>query len=597
MKLSWTYIIVFVFIIFAGVSYPEDKQTMINWSYPHYQDNQLIWEARGETAVIREDEIIISLIELTYYLQPVSNTASAEPKGTASSEPTKKAVVKMRANMGTLKKQAQMVSLHDNIIVKKISEPPDEFDEVMQTNLLYVNLAEKAFSTDSLITINRSDIAIKSKGCKGGLDFANVSFLSNVETVIQGCNSKSICLEAVFSPKPNIDDEELNKTPSVITITSEGPMTIEKINGNPAKKISQQISFRNKVTLNSYSRPPNSPPRQTNLRAENLNILLDRRENPVTKRNNFYLARASATGNVKIDDSFHNAVCSGLTADETAGLITLKGDEKALAVITRPLKPNNGHSQAKADSYINIAAQTLKIQSEKDNLLLLGRKEITFSNGSIYNPAPVSPTDSGAKAPSLQADTVSPTDTAHPTGTLSDPANQPSDLSTKIQITADNDGLISLRENQIYLENNVRISQKAKTITDSTRTELRAEIKCDKLFINWNPAKNLLEKMRAENNVAVNTNDGQAWCEILEWVPLLSQINLKSPRKVIIFDKNSKIEGDEIVITTNPQTAGYIGSWSKIEIKNKSNGSIQISPKEKEEPTEKDEPKEQEKPK
>lgn len=569
MKLSGIYIIILILFAAVSVSYPETGQTIIKWSYPHYdQNNRLDWEAKGETAVVREDEIIVSLIEMIYYLQPISNTASTEPG--------KKAAVHMKANMGTLKKQQQMISLHDNIVVRKISEPPDEFDETMKTNLLSVNLTDRIFSTDSLITINRNDISVKSKGCKGGLDFENISFLGNVETIIQGCDSKSLSLGTVFSPKPEIDDEQSSKNPSVITITSEGPMSIEKINGNPANqpepryfrgagKIAQRISFQNKVTLNSSGRQPNSSPRIMNLHSDNLNLLLDRRENPVTKRNNFYISNISATGSVKVDDSFHRAECSSLVLDDTAGLITLKGNEKSLAIITRPLKAANNQSQTRNNSYINISAQTLKIQSEKDNLLLLGRKEIVFSNGSIYNPEPISPTD-----------LVSPTDTASP-------ANQPPDLSTQIKITADNDGLVSLRENQIYLENKVRISQRAKTVTDSAQSELRATIQCDKLAIGWTPSKNLLEKMRAENNVVVKTTDGgEAYCKILEWVPLLSQINLKSPRKVKILHKNSSLDADEIVITTNPQSAGYIGDWINIGTKNKGNGSLKINPNSKE---------------
>lgn len=574
MKLPWIYIIIFVFIILAAasVSYPENGQTIIKWSYPHYdQNNRLDWEAKGETAVVREDEIIISLIEMIYYPEPVSNTASAESG--------KKSAVHMKANMGTLKKQEQMVSLHDNIVIRKVSAPPDEFDETLKTNLLSVNLTEKTFSTDSLITINRNDISIKSKGCQGGLDFGSISFLSNVEMVVQGCDSKSLSLGLIFSRKPETDNEELSKNPSVITVTSEGPMNIEKINGNTSKKVAQRISFQNKVALNSFCRQPNAPPRITNLHSDNLNLLLDRRENPVTKRNNFYLSNISATGSVIVDDSFHRAECSTLTLDDATGLITLKGKNKSLATITRPLKPNNGQSQTKADSYINIAAQTMKIQSEKDNLLLLGRKEITFSNGSIYNPEPISPTDS---LRSLQAGLVSPTDTALP-------ANQPSELSTQIKITADNDGLVSLRENQIYLENKVRITQWAITITDSTKPKLKATIKCDKLFINWSSAKNLLERLKSEGNVYISSDGSEAWGEIMEWTPLLSQINIKSPRKVKILHKNSSIDGDEIVITTNPQDT--IGNWTNIEIKNKTNGSITIAPKEKEEPKEDEKPK------
>jgi lipopolysaccharide export system protein LptC len=564
MKSSWIYIIALLIIIAsATVSYSEDEQTVVNWSYPHYENDQLLWEAKGKTAVIGENEISVLAIEIIYHLQPASTTAPAEP--------TKKSTIRIKANMGTIDNKQRMVSLHENIVIRKVSEPPDEFDETMKTNLLSVDLTEKTFSTDSLITINRSDTSIKSKGCKGGLDFVNISFLSNVEMVVQGCDSKSISLGLVFSRKPETDNEELSKNPSVITVTSDGPMNIEKINGNPAKKVAQRISFQNKVALNSFGRQPNSPPRITNLHSDNLNLLLDRRENPVTKRNNFYLSHISATGSVTVDDSFHRAECSTLTLDDAAGLITLKGTNKSLAAITRPLKPNNGQSQTKADSYINIAALTLKIQTEKDNLLLLGRKEIVFSNGSIYNPAPVSPTD-----------TISPTDTTPP-------MNQPPDLSTQIKITADNDGLVSLRENRIYLENKVRITQWTTTITDSTKPKLKATIKCDKLFIGWDSAKNLLERLKADGNVYISSDGSEAWGEIMEWTPLLSQINIKSPRKVKILHKNSSIDGDEIVITTNPQDA--IDNWTNIEIKNKTNGSIRIAPKEKEEPKEEEKPK------
>jgi len=564
MKSYWIYTIaLLIIIVSATVSYSEDEKTVVNWSYPHYENDQLLWEAKGKTAVIGENEISVLAIEIIYHLQPASTTAPAEP--------TKKSTVHIKAHMGTIDNKQRLVSLHENIVIRKVSEPPDEFDETMQTNSLLVNLADKTFSTDSLITINRNDISIKSKGCKGGLDFESISFLSHVEMVVQGCDSKSLSLGLVFSRKSETDNEELSKNPSVITATSEGPMNIEKINGNPSRKIAQRISFQNKVTLNSFCRQTNSPPRITNLHSDNLNLLLDRRENPVTKRNNFYLSNISAAGSVTVDDSFHRAECSALTLDDAAGLITLKGKNNSLAAITRPLKPNNGQSQTKQDSYINISALTLKIQSEKDNLLLLGRKEITFSNGSIYNPDPISPTD-----------LVSPTDTAPP-------ANQSPDLSTQIKITANSDGLVSLRDNQIYMENKVRISQWATTITEPTRPKLMATIKCDKLFIGWNPAKNLLERLKSEGNVYISSDGSEAWGEILEWTPLLSQINLKSPRKVKILHKNSSIDGDEIVITTNPQTA--IDNWTNIEIKNKINGSIKISPKEKEEPKEEETPK------
>jgi len=549
-------IIISILLILSSSAFAEDEQIFNNWSYPHYQDNQLIWEMKGKTAMVREDKIILSGLELIYYLQPVSPTAQVEV--------TKKGRVFISADTGTLKKQQQTVSLHDNIIVKKISEPINEFDEIMMTDLLLINLADKTFSNDALLTITRSDIIIKSKGCNGGLDFGNISFLSKVETVIRGCDSKSVSLGLIFSPKPNIDDEVLSKNPTVITITSEGPMSTEKINGNPTQKVTQRISFQNKVALNSSCRQADPPSRIMNLHSDNLDILLDRRENPVTKRNNFYLSNISATGNVTVDDSLHRAECSSLVLDDTAELITLKSNNKSLATITRPLKPNNDQSQTKSDSYISIAAQTLNIQTEKDNLLLLGRKEIIFSNGSIYNPEPISPTD-----------VVSPTDTAPPT-------NPPADLSTQIKITADSDGLVSLRESQIYLENNVQITQWATTNTDPPKPELKATIKCNKLFINWSPAKNLLERLKSEGNVYISSDGSEAWGEILEWTPLLSQINIKSRRKVKILHKNSSIDGDEIVITTNPQDA--IDNWTNIEIKNKTNGSIKIAPKEDEKP-------------
>lgn len=563
--------ILIVFILPISFPYSETEQILTNWSYPNYQDNQLIWEAKGKTAVVREDEFIISVFELTYYLQPLSTTSS--------SEVGKKEKIHIQADMAILKKQTQTASLHENIILKRISEPTDESNETMQARTLFINLANKTFSTDSPVTISRSDIIVKSKGCEGDLYFNSVLFVGDVETVIKNCNSNSFSLGAIFSPKSHIDTEELNKTSSVITITSEGPLSVKKNTSqeiplplqlkqtNHSKKTAQTITFQNKVKVNSFTRQSPSP-LQIKLQAENLILLLSGQENPVTKRNATYLINLSATGSVKIDDSFQSAECSSLVYDEVAGSIILKGNEKSLATIIKPLNPISNTNQAKNNSYINLSAQTIKIQTEKDKLLLIGCKEIVFSDESICSSSkPTSGTEAAI------------TDTS----STSNPNRQTSPLSTKIQITADNNALVSFNDNQIYLENKVRIFQNVKTSNPLEESGLKTQIQCDKLTINWNSSVNSLQKIKAEKNIIIVSADGgTASGEILEWTPDLCQINIKSPRRVKIWHKNNLMEADEITITTNPQTPGYIGDWNKIETKNNNGGKIKINPPEKE---------------
>ncbi|MFH1230535.1 MAG: LPS export ABC transporter periplasmic protein LptC, partial [Planctomycetota bacterium] len=555
-------IIIIISSLHTQFSYSEPEQILTNWSYPHYQNNQLVWEAKGKTAVVREDEFIISVFELTYYIQPLSTTSP--------SEITKKETLRIRADMAILKKQQQIASLHENIIVKRTSEPANELDETMQTQTLSINMANKTFSTDSPITITRTDLLVKSKGCNGTLNFDSVSFASNIETIMKDCNSNSFSLGTIFSPKSRMDFEELNKTPSVITITSEGPMSIEKIlpQGIPltssSKQTNQKITLQNKVVVNSFTRKSPAPIRMK-LQAEKVAMILSRRENPVTKRNSTYLMNLTATDNVNIDDALQSAQCSSLIYDEVMGSIILKGKEQVLATIIKPLNPISNTGQTGNNSYINLSAQTIKIQTEKDRLILIGRKEIVFSDGSFY--APPQPI-SGTEVVITNTPTISDTPSTSSNGKFSN----------KIQITADNNALVSFDENRMYMENKVRIFQRVKPYNSSQEPYLKTQIQCDKLTISWNPLENSLQKIRAENNVIILSNDGgEVGGKILEWSPVLLQINIKSPHIVKIRDKNKLMEADEITITTNPQ-----GDWKKIETKNNNGGEIKINPPDKE---------------
>jgi hypothetical protein len=256
------------------------------------------------------------------------------------------------------------------------------------------------------------------------------------------------------------------------------------------------------------------------------------------------------------------------------GSIILKGNEKSSATIIKPLKPISNTVLTKNNSYISLSAQTIKIQTEKDKLLLMGRKEIVFSDGSIYDSSkPIS----GAEVANTNTTTTS--DPPPPSSN-----GKTSTVSNKIQITADNNASVSFDENQIYLENKVRIFQKIKTSNSPQEVELQTRIDCDKLTINWNSSENSLQRIRAENNVTIESAEGgTASGEILEWTPDLCQINIKSPRRVKIRYKNNLLTADEIIITTNPQTGGYIGDWNKIETKNKEGGVIKVNSPEKDE--------------
>ncbi|MDI6732491.1 MAG: LPS export ABC transporter periplasmic protein LptC [Planctomycetota bacterium] len=564
--------------------FAQDERIINNWSYPHYQDNKLVWEMKGKTAVESKDEIIISVLEMVFYPLPVM---------TDQAELTKSGKIIIKADMASFKKQQQTVSLHEGVILKKVSEPQDENDETMQTKLLNINLADRTFFTDSLITLSRSHTSIKSKGCSGNLNFDSVSFLSSVQAVIYEVGSGSLLLGTIFSGKPGAD-EELGKISAVITITSEGPCSLQRANPEemslpdgvkstvppkrdggkvkPVKSTAQQISLQNKARV-SYATAQTSVIMPTTLEADNITLLLDRRESPITKRNTFYLSRIQAQGAVKINDLFHTAICSDLVFDNAKGHIVLQGDEKSSATIHRPFNstqtsppplPNSPTIHKDNGSYISLSAQKMKIQIEKNNILLIGRKEVVFANESVflYTP-PISPSENSSALPKSES------------------VNK-----NRIQITADNDAIVSFTENQIYLENNIKVSQKVvSTIKPQQTVNFFAELRSDKLFINWNQSRNTLEKLKAQHNVSiVSSESGSAWCEILEWLPLLGELNLKSNRRVKLWHKGSSSDADEIIIRTQPQSdkpfsgGGYLGEWSKIETKNRANGAFKINP-------------------
>ena len=525
----------------------EVEQFVYNWSYPHYQDNKLVWEAQGKTAVMRENEMIITIFELTYYFNP-AEIGSAEGKNSSGA----KLVIK--ADMASFDKQRQKVSLYERINVKKASDPPGENDETLQTKTLQVNMADKTFFTDETVTITKTDMTITGKGCNGTLDFGTFSFLGNVEASMQNCNCSALSLNTLFTPRNNdLDSEDLNKMMSSITFTCRGPLALEKIDPkdiplpasakpNGSERLAQRITLSDAVRINSTDvTNPISPTGQISLEAGKLVLMLDKRENPTTKRNSTYVANISASQNVKVYDKLNHCESDMLECDEITGNIALKGNADSLAIITRPLST----TQTTTESFVTIAAQIIAIQSANENMILAGRKKIVFSDGSIYKAE-----DTAGKN----------------TGTVN-----------QVEITAENDAVISFAENQIVMEKNVRLSQKSRESNSSKTSALKAQILCGHLLIRWDQNRNQLDKLRAENDVAImSEGNGKAFCDILEWTPSKSTINLKSATAVKIWHQNNLMEAEEIVITT--ETGDILDKWSKIETKNTSGGRIIINP-------------------
>ncbi|MFC1525124.1 hypothetical protein ACFL5I_01915, partial [Planctomycetota bacterium] len=94
------------------------EQTIRDWFYPHYQDNILVWEARGKTAIIRnnpspkpnqEDSQTINIesLELIFHHRP---------EGSSLDQPEE--LISLKADKGIIYQPARIADLEGNIIIE-----------------------------------------------------------------------------------------------------------------------------------------------------------------------------------------------------------------------------------------------------------------------------------------------------------------------------------------------------------------------------------------------------------------------------------------------------------------------------------------------
>ncbi|MBI4713117.1 MAG: LPS export ABC transporter periplasmic protein LptC [Planctomycetes bacterium] len=512
----------------------EVGQTITNWFYPHYQNDQLLWEARGKTAIVRgQDEVAVTTLEIIYYPQKEDQTADKENR------------IIIHSDKGLIKKQENTVLFQDNVRITFQNErPANQRDNIVAEELL-TNFSDKTISSDKAITITRfnpvvvsanptgaPEIIIEGKGYKGDINLSNFTIITDVW----------LTLASLAIPAQNVGDKNrifpFTENPTgIVRIHSDGSMDVTQPDGYPDTRVG--IIFNNNVVLTRNN---------STLDTARLQIRLNRQENQRTKLKEMHIPYILASGGVRLREMLETeastatnitsvtAIGASFTFTEDTGNMLLSGTLAAPATITRSIPM----SDSKTASVI-LSAMLIKSRLN-DDTLLVGKKEI------IYQPA------ESQRSPSLIG-------------------GAEGHLAGKIYISAQNDAIITPKDGKAFLRGNVRVTQK------SGDNENKSILKSDTLTLNVSPATNSLDKIRAEGNVLLISEDGsRVTGECMEYLPAELQISIKSNRGVKAWHQNNILEGDEIIIHSNG-----LGKWDKIEsrTKNGTGGTIKIAPKEK----------------
>lgn len=130
----------------------EVIQIIENWFYPHYINDQLVWEATGKVArIMAQREIMVESIEIIYHLKKKTGDVK---------------LIKFIANKGIIKKDENIAIFQENVRV----ETSDRI-VLTTTNLsstLFPNENEIIISSEETVTFtNSADIIITGKGFYG----------------------------------------------------------------------------------------------------------------------------------------------------------------------------------------------------------------------------------------------------------------------------------------------------------------------------------------------------------------------------------------------------------------------------------------------
>lgn len=206
----------------------EVEQTIKNWFYPHYINDQLAWEAKGEIATIIAQRVIkVKSLELTYHLR------SPGPGGTSGAE----RLIKFKANGGIIKKEENLAIFKGNVSVRTHDNTELTTEEI--TGRFFPDKEELTISSDAVVTLtNQAQALIRGKGIRSENNLQTITWLKDIEVTLSGTG---FSLFSSFTPTsfsevksesetpPDPDTKCQDKTPLQTRITCTGPFVIKEI--------------------------------------------------------------------------------------------------------------------------------------------------------------------------------------------------------------------------------------------------------------------------------------------------------------------------------------------------------------------------------
>jgi len=248
------------------------EQTIKDWFYPHYQDDVLVWEARGKTAIISNipaqnsteesrQIITVELLELIFHHRPEGSSLDQSEE-----------LISLKADKGTIYQLERVANLEGNILI----ETPGK--TTLLTQALSVQLGEGKISSRKEVMVMRSGFSLKGQGIKGDLTLKKIAFRhGKKEAILTKCiilNPDSV--SPTHSTSSKLSDPEENKAGGNgdIYITCEGPLSYDLE--------AQEIFFTKNVCIMQKA-VHSLPVIQSILKAQTLNITFDSQTNQFQK--------------------------------------------------------------------------------------------------------------------------------------------------------------------------------------------------------------------------------------------------------------------------------------------------------------------------
>ena len=275
----------------------ELYQEVDDWSYPHYIKDQLLWSASGKKArIVGQTEFQVKVITITYYIVPPNEAISSKENILLVAD---EGIIKRLENSTVLKGNIKISKGENLLLTTELNTlySPENKNLAVSSNevVTFTNSSLRAEHPESIrdeanphgmvATKTEPILLVRGKGFKGETNFNRLTWLKEVETVITG--------SSLFPLSPTTETAN-----SITTITSDGPLSIEKtVENNYTKYI---FTYQNNVVLTrkdrasqvpssepadpvsagSGDRPGSKTPKEIVLKADILKILITKDETP-----------------------------------------------------------------------------------------------------------------------------------------------------------------------------------------------------------------------------------------------------------------------------------------------------------------------------